>query len=243
MLSPGLSTSDVSGKRMPMNLREGVRRLALLLGAVGAIFAAFASCVELRTVLKQTLRHNRFEQLANSQAVQDSRNCWKGVLSERGCNEEKTGPGGVEHQLGATNALMAWSVVFPNSQAIGLPDGQIRDFPISMSKEQIENVLQKEFPSGSAVVRHEQLTKGPWEEFPLSVVDRGEISVVRWSADLGIESIETRDGQILYPTPSPAWWTYPPIVLFPILGFFIPWGAVRASGWIGSRFRPTIKGD
>jgi hypothetical protein len=52
-----------------------------------------------------------------------------------------------------------------------------------MSKEQIENVLQKEFPSGSAVVRHEQLTKGPWEEFPLSVVDRGEISVVRWSAD------------------------------------------------------------
>jgi hypothetical protein len=84
MLSPGLSTSDVSGKRMPMNLREGVRRLALLLGAVGAIFAAFASCVELRTVLKQTLRHNRFEQLANSQAVQDSRNCWKGVLSEPG---------------------------------------------------------------------------------------------------------------------------------------------------------------
>jgi hypothetical protein len=243
MLSPGLSTSDVSGKRMPMNLREGVRRLALLLGAVGAIFAAFASCVELRTVLKQTLRHNRFEQLANSQAVQDSRNCWKGVLSERGCNEEKTGPGGVEHQLGATNALMAWSVVFPNSQAIGLPDGQIRDFPISMSKEQIANVLQKEFPSGSAVVRHEQLTKGPWEEFPLSVVDRGEISVVRWNADLGIASIETRDGQILYPTPSPAWWTYPPIVLFPILGFFIPWGAVRASGWIGSRFRPTIKGD
>jgi hypothetical protein len=159
---------------VPMNLQKGVRRLALLLGIAGAICAAFASFVEFRPLLKQAARHYRFEKLANSQAVQDSRNCWKGLLTERGCNEEKRGPGGVEHQLGAIEAPMAWSLVFPNSQAVPLPDGLIRDFPISMSHERIEDVLKKEFPSGKAVVRHPQITKGPWEEFPLSVADRGE---------------------------------------------------------------------
>jgi hypothetical protein len=213
---------------MPMKHQKGIRRLALLLGIAGAICAAFASFVEFLPSLKQAARHYGFENLANSQAVQDSRNCWKGLLTERGCNEEKRGPGGVKHQLGAMEAPMAWSLVFPNSQAVPLRDGLIRDFPISMNHEQIEDVLEKEFPSGKAVVRHQQITEGPWEEFPLSVIDRGEISVVRWNADLRIASIETREGQNLYPTPLPPWWTYPLIVLFPILGFLIPWGTVRA---------------
>ncbi len=51
-----------------------------------------------------------------------------------------------------------------------------------------------------------------------------------------VSSIETEDGQTLYPTPSPALWTYFLIALFPILGFFIPWGAIRAVGWVGAGF-------
>jgi hypothetical protein len=217
--------------------------MALLLGIAGAVCGAFAALVEFRPSLKEAVQHYRFEKFASSDAVQDSRNCWKGVLTERGCNEEKQGPGGVIHQAGATPIPMAWSLAFPDSQAVELPDGQIRDFPISMSKRQIEDAVQEQFPSGSTVGRHEHLTKGPWEEFPLSVVDRGEISVVRWNADLGLASIETGDGEVLYPVPSPAWWTYALILMFPILGFFIPWSAVRAGGWIGSQFRPTIQGD
>ena len=91
-----------------MNFREGTRRLAVLLGAVGAILGGFASYVELQSVIVQRASYNKFEQLAQSQAVRDARNCLKGVLSERGCNELKTGP---------------WdnyrvSPFFPNSQAI-----------------------------------------------------------------------------------------------------------------------------
>jgi hypothetical protein len=51
-----------------------------------------------------------------------------------------------------------------------------------------------------------------------------------------ITSIETQDGQTLYPTPAPSAWLYLLIALFPILGFFIPWGAVRAIGWVGGGF-------
>ena len=36
-------------------------------------------------------------------------------------------------------------------------------------------------------------------------------------------------------TPSSAW-EYLCIPLFPIIGFFVPWGAVRAIGWVGAGF-------
>ena len=52
-----------------MNLREGTRRLALLLGIVGAIVGGFASYLELQTTLVQQASHNRFEQLADSDVV------------------------------------------------------------------------------------------------------------------------------------------------------------------------------
>jgi hypothetical protein len=56
-----------------MNLREGTRRLALLLGVLGAIAGGFASYLELQSVLSQRARHNSFEQLANSPVVQQAR--------------------------------------------------------------------------------------------------------------------------------------------------------------------------
>jgi hypothetical protein len=56
-----------------MNLREGTRRLALLLGAIGAILGGFVSYFELQTVLSQRAQHNKFDQLANSDVVQQER--------------------------------------------------------------------------------------------------------------------------------------------------------------------------
>ena len=48
-----------------MNLKEGTRRLALLLGAVGAILGGVASYAKLQTVIK----HNEFEAFENSRIV------------------------------------------------------------------------------------------------------------------------------------------------------------------------------
>ena len=56
-----------------MNLREGTRRLALLLGVVGAILGGIASYLVLQPALEQRARHNRFEQLANSDVVKQER--------------------------------------------------------------------------------------------------------------------------------------------------------------------------
>src|ERR1700722_11382981 len=64
-----------------MNFREGTRRLALLLGAAGAILGGFASYIELQTVLGERAYHDKFEQLANSDVVKQVRKGQAGWLS------------------------------------------------------------------------------------------------------------------------------------------------------------------
>jgi hypothetical protein len=181
-----------------VNLREGTRRLALLLGVVGAILGGFASYLELQTVLNQRARHNKFEQLAASDVVKHERKCrLAGILS--GCSDL---PADFIVKDSKTGVVLDWSKARPIT-----PEA---DWKI-------------------------------WEVGEPSTVNKGGIKNINWSADYGIESILTEDGQTLYPTPAPAAWEYLLIALFPILGFFIPWGAVRAIGWVGAGFVQSAK--
>ena len=75
-----------------MNLREGTRRLALLLGVVGAIFGGVVSYFQLQSTMRQRGNYQRFEKLANSQATSDQRNCILGVVGEQGCREPGNSP-------------------------------------------------------------------------------------------------------------------------------------------------------
>jgi hypothetical protein len=67
-------------------------------------------------------------------------------------------------------------------------------------------------------------------------VNKEGIAVIHWTKSLAVASIETQDGQSLYPTPATGAWSYVAIALLPLLGFFIPWGAVRAIGWVAAGF-------
>ena len=145
-----------------MNLREGTRRLALLLGALGAILGGFVSYLELDSVMAQRASHNRFERLVNSDVVQRER-----------------------------KNLADWVSIDPKTG------------------ERTE-----------------------WEQ----QINKGGIKSISWSKDNNVESIETEDGQYLFPTPAPSVWEYLSIPLFPLLGFIIPWGVVRAIGWVVTGF-------
>ena len=228
-----------------MDLREGTRRLALLLGVVGAILGGFASYLELRTILEQGARHNRFEQLANSDVVKNEGIDW--TLALRYAPKE------------AIEALRK------------LPEGQQRDVLRTLTKEERTDLLAKLNCASSqwgvdstATVRGnlskvENVPKGyvldspqPEKDDPYactagagdpppSVVNKRGIKAIHWTKSLGVESIETEDGQTLYPTPVPSAWLYLLVALFPILGFFIPWGAIRAIGWVGAGFVASPK--
>ena len=141
-----------------MNLGEGTRRLALLLGTVGAIVCGFLSYFLLQSTLKQRADHLRFEQLANSSVVQQER-----------------------------KSFGDWVPVDPQT--------------------------------GEQVQREQK-------------VDKGGIQTIRWTKDNEVESIETQDGQTLYPMSAPSSWSYAAVAILPLLGFFIPWGALRAIGWV-----------
>ncbi len=44
------------------------------------------------------------------------------------------------------------------------------------------------------------------------------------------------DGQRVHRTDPPGLWRYLRVFTFPVLGFLIPWGAIRALTWIGVGF-------
>lgn len=48
-------------------------------------------------------------------------------------------------------------------------------------------------------------------------INSGGIRTIHWAKDFGIFSIETVDGETIFPTPPPVAWAYGLVVLFPIL--------------------------
>lgn len=164
-----------------MNLREGTRRLALLLGALGAIIGGIASFYELhtvQTVLRERADHMRFEQLINSGLVSRERDAKKAWLAK----------------VTRFSPSSPYTYVFSFS-----------DFT--------------------------------------SKVDQGGIHQINWTDNFEVQSIETQDGQILRPTSAPAWpwWDCLLIAAYPVLGFLVPWGSVRAIGWVVAGFVQPLK--
>jgi hypothetical protein len=80
-----------------------------------------------------------------------------------------------------------------------------------------------------------------WQQGEPSKVNKGGIKDIYWTPQKTISSIETEDGQMLYPTQPPSAWLYFLAALLPILGFFVPWGMVRAFGWVGAGFSQPSK--
>jgi len=143
-----------------MNLREGTRRLALLLGVVGAIVGGFVSYAESQTVKEQRASYIKFERLSASDVVRQER---KNCLSDNP------------------------------------PNGYAK--------------LGSQLQANSAGIK-----------------------AINWTEDCKVLTIETDANEWLYQDRAPGYREYLFIVLFPIFGFFIPWGAVRAIGWVGAGF-------
>ena len=182
-----------------MNLKEGTRRLALLLGAVGAILGGSASYMELQTTLSQRARHNRFEQLSNSDVVQQER---KNLQAEP--ND--------------------WQTV---------PDDKWAKYAVKG-----KNVPQIDPKTGERT----QAAPDPYAAIALpnpSDVNKGGIKTINWIHNYVVESIETEDGQKLYPTPVPSAWTYLLMCSISLAGILHPLGNSARNRMGGSWFLST----
>ena len=180
-----------------MNLREGTRRLALLLGVVGAILGGIASYLELQSVLNQRERHARFEMLANSD-----------VLKQERSSIQRTTP-----PIIAPEADAGSSEFDPTQAFIALPEDKKSAVLLQLPTETQTRLLDQ--------VRSLRLAG---------------VKAIHWTQNLGVASIETDDGKTLYPTPAPSRWLYLLAAILPMLGFALPWGLIRAVGWVGAGF-------
>lgn len=154
-----------------MNLREGTRRLALLLGVAGAICGGYVSYPDLHSVLWVQGQHDQFEQWANSPVVQQEQ---KAI--------QATPPPKIDPN-------------YPD-----LPPG-IRPLEDSINRDGIKTIDWF-------------YLDGKWEA--------GEI--------------DTEGGYHLAWYPAPSLWAYVQPMLWPVLGFLIPWGAVYVIAWVGAGF-------
>ncbi len=62
-----------------MTFRRGMKRLALFLGALGAVVGGVASSIELDNLITQRSNHRKFEQLVSTDVVQQQRKLLKSI--------------------------------------------------------------------------------------------------------------------------------------------------------------------
>lgn len=204
-----------------------MKRLALFLGVLGAITGGVASYLVLSDVLATRARHNAFEQLANSEVVQQQRKLLQIDFSA----------GLVPKQLpplprGATYDRQA---VTPPASRPQQPAAAPNDW--------------QTVPAGPQATAATGIAPAPppltfdmstFQPLP-SEVDKGGIKTIHWTKAYGVESIDTVDGRTVLPEPAPSFWQYILPSVFPVLGFFIPWGLVTAVVWVGSGFFERAK--
>ena len=223
-----------------MNLREGTRRLALLLGVAGAILGGFVSYMELQTLLNQRARHSQFERLANSDVVKQEQNSWPLTLRykpDRAIETFRRLSKIEQHNVFDRLTSEEQGDLIAKLKCEPLPSG----YPSTATT--VENLLKiPNHPGYFLDVKDDPYAcSADTGDPPISTMNEGGIKAIHWTKTLGAESIETEDGQTLYPTPAPSAWMYLLIALFPILGFYLPWGAVRAIGWVGAGFVASPK--
>ena len=237
-----------------MNLREGTRRLALLLGGLGIIVGGFASYLFLQPALEQRARHSRFEQLANSDVVKQERKTLQATP-----DFIPDDPIQDFIALSTPEQLEEFRQLSQEKQTKLLNEVRSRSSrkPAKTYLDDQGNPIPSPRPvaPGTSSTQNEQSVPGfgppeepkDWEVVDktgkpeLSQVSKGGIKTIHWTKSFGVESIETEDGLTLYPTPAPGAWSYVLIAILPVLGFFIPWGAIRAIGWVGTGFTASAR--
>lgn len=64
-------------------------------------------------------------------------------------------------------------------------------------------------------------------------INAGNVKSVTWAENgSGISCIETQDGRTLYNKDAPSHWLYLLYASYLLLGFLVPWGAIRTIGWV-----------
>jgi len=204
-----------------MNFTEGMRRVGVVLGLCGFMAGCFFGYIHLRPLLAQRAQSRTFKMLVSSPVVTQEL-------------------GDLNATSAAATATSPWLPVLTTE----INRGGIRaiHFGPWVGYRGID-------PSGRKTEKYRIETDKGTYEVETAPVDLSKLSIEQleayrrllskqkqhYSANDVIE-IETEDGKAVHPTDPPPLWTNLQAPVFPILGFLLPWGAIRVLTWVVTGF-------
>lgn len=204
-----------------MNVKEGTRRLALLLGVIGATAGAVASYAILDDAMQVRARCKAFERQATTGAVEQERRYLLSLhLSPDAVPVYTTFEG---QPPGATTTPDPYA---PYGGLVrGVPPGVVMvPFGLPAPGKSDKGI---DLSSGFVAFVPDSIASAATKEGIKSAV---------WNKNLEVQSIEKEDGDVVISVQGPSLWIYLLVAVFPAVGFAIPWGATRALGWVGYGF-------
>jgi len=256
-----------------MNVREGMRRLGILLGACGGILGAFLGYSDARTTWDTHVAHGRFESLMASpimqkvaKAAHDYQNGpWMEYRPKEWSGSVTYADGTIWADVPSDSSILSslsdeqlevFKELLIKKQSSKLDvrglmsDPKFQKLPLaqqklalghldsrfsSLSDEDFNTFKQK--MGGDMPLTKKRAGNPPVELKPMLVLVEleGIRQVIVDKAGV-VSSIELSTGESVQRVEPPALRAYLIPLLYPVLGFLLPWGGVRVLTWVGSGF-------
>jgi len=214
-----------------MNLREGMRRVGMVLGLIGFCVGCFGAYDYVNPLLRQT---------AAAREYQTQHELPPGAKVVR---IPETQPKSAEPAEPAEQVPDFDSYVPKKQQPSTLPpdffDRRKPSVPKTLPPDFFDNAGSGDNPAKRLMdsVDAKKPKTNPWDNDPIVTSnpwDNDPIVTRQWDEQ---ENLITGAPQDTPAAPPPvALWQYLPALAFPLLGFFLPWGAIKALTWIGTGF-------
>jgi hypothetical protein len=173
-----------------MNVREGMRRLGLVAGFLGASAGAVVAYIQLQPLLARRAQYRTFQTLVSSPVVQKK------------------------------------------IESLNDPFDEFGGYMVSAEINQ----------GGIKTIYFRPHRIPSFEEFKKQFKKQGGTPTAKASFSAAdVSEIETDDSKTVDRTEPVALWSYLFIPVFPVLGFFLPWGAIKTFMWIGLGFSTSGK--
>jgi hypothetical protein len=214
-----------------MNVREGTRRTGIVLGVLGACAGVVLGYVVTQPLWRDWSQQNRFQRLLNTPTVRGASGadwCARHAPGKyKSCDIERLPnlpplPKGYE--------LYKPRMVDPCYETNASDKGQLH----WIKMEPWERDWSKKWPAVGQIVN----TIFRLESFAPQQNGYG-IALIRYNASGTVTELDLTTGEKIERPKSSTSFPYILVLnlLFPVLGFLIPWGAIKATTWIATGFR------
>lgn len=223
-----------------MNVREGMRRLGILLGACGGILGGCLAYSDVRTTWDNYTAHRKFESLMASPTVQKVAKAAREYQNGPWVNHGPSGwSGQLRYQVDGTIRGTATEVPKSGYIIAPSPESHQEAAPgsVVVDPSEVNEWGDPRIPSFDQFKGELQLAERLKSEGGIVVsVNLNEIRRVIVDKAGLVVLVEPLSGEPVQRVDPPSLKAYVVPLLYPVLGFLFPWGVVRVLTWVMSGF-------